>query len=587
MKKTAYLSILLLTLGLFGCGGGGGGATTDDTGGSSTDSTAPRVSSQSPSTRVIDQTVVIKLVFDESIDTTSVSLSSNLADESDGGAWSQTNEIDDTLTISPTSSWSVNTNRTLIINARDLAGNAMAELTIKHDVYSGTLYYVSSTASDDSGDGLTPGSAKHTIMAAINAATPPATVLVNAGDYPVSDTGTARVELVEGVSLYGGYSADFSTRTAGSSVISDQSTAPGTLANPNFVLIGGTGITSATIIDGFTLQGTSQTGVSFSSAIRMRFGAAATVQNNTLNGGSAGSSFSSSYGMYNVSASPIVQNNTLNGGSAVSSYGMYNVSASPIVQNNTLLARVGIRNETSEPRISANKFAIDTPVFGLYCYGIQNTNSSPLIENNTIEIDKTTKNCAADYGIENRAGSQAVIHNNVIDAGWTDSEGYGIINIDSSPTISGNSINAGVGEVAALFGIGTYGTSSPTIIDNTINGGASYNTTGIYDAGSSIVSNNVINGGSAGTFGGGNHHAIQIANNTSMLGNTLVAYGYCIYEFNASADPTILQFNNFQSCGVLYRDEGSTDINDIDAVNSLGDISGGAIGNFIAAAITP
>ena len=70
------LILLLSTLGFIAsCGGGGG---TGDT-------IAPTLLLQTPSTTLIDESVPITLIFDESMDSTNFSLSGELASESDGG----------------------------------------------------------------------------------------------------------------------------------------------------------------------------------------------------------------------------------------------------------------------------------------------------------------------------------------------------------------------------------------------------------------------------------------------------------------------------------------------------------------------
>jgi len=358
MKKTYHITVCVLSLSLVGCGGGGGGGGGDT--GITADTTAPALLSQSPAGRLLKTDTAISIHFDESIDTASFTLGGSLAAESGGGVWSQTDVIDDTLTITPTTNWSVDTGRSLVINLKDLAGNPMAELTLGHDVYSGTLYYVSSAATDDSGDGLTPATAKQTIMAAITDAAPPATVVVNAGDYLVSNTPTdTRVQLMEGVSLYGGYSTDFSERTPGSSVITDQSTLVADQNNPNFAVLGNEGITSATLVDGFTLQGSIQTGPEYTSAIRMRFSAAPVVQNNTIHGGSGGVA---TYSMYNNASSPLVQYNTIHGGNGSNTSGMWNRDSTPLVQHNTIHGGNGSNSSS----------------------GMLNTASSPLVQHNTI-----------------------------------------------------------------------------------------------------------------------------------------------------------------------------------------------------------
>ena len=586
MKKTSYIVILLLGLSLVGCGGGGGG------GGETPDITAPVLLSQNPAKRLIQTDTAISLHFDESIDTTSFTLAGSLATESDGGVWSQTDVIDDTLTITPTTSWSVDTGRSLVVNVKDLAGNAMAELTLGHDVYTGTLYYVSSAAVDDTGDGLTPATAKLTIMAAITAATPPATVAVNAGDYPVSNTAASRVELVEGVSLYGGYSADFSARTLGSSVITDQSAIPGTAGNPNFAMLGGAGITAATLVDGFTLQGTSQSGAEFTSAIWMRSGAAPTVQNNTINGGTSTGS-GRTYGMYNSDSSPLVKGNTITGGKGgYWSSGITNDLSSPLVQGNTITGgsgtgvSSGIHNISSSPLVQGNTITGGSAVES---YGMFNSYSHPNVLGNTIHGGESI---VIHYGMHNHYSSPLVKNNTIHGGGVADTgsdkysigPSWGIHNLYSSPIVHGNSIHGGF-SADVIHGI-QIDVGTAYVTGNTIYGGVSSSSQSygiqIYGAAGSAgsVQNNTIDAGSS-VF---QNYAMYLYDaSPAVNGNIFITQPgvqtYCFYEGTATSDPSTLIFNQFVGCEVLYQDEGTTDITDIDTVNALGDISGGVLSN--------
>ena len=133
-----------------------------------------------------------------------------LGDEADGGVWSAGQNPDDTLTISPTGTWTTGMNQTLTIAARDSDNNPVTAITLVHDVYAGTLYFVDSAAEGDTGEGLGVVTAKRNIYSAIDAATAPATVLVNAGNYQTNSSLPAEtIFLKGGVSLYGGYSPDF------------------------------------------------------------------------------------------------------------------------------------------------------------------------------------------------------------------------------------------------------------------------------------------------------------------------------------------------------------------------------------------
>jgi len=509
------LAVLIgLTLTVVACGGGGD--TTSETT-DTVDSNAPTITASS--NRLLNENSPIVLTFNESIDTASFSVTGSLFDESDGGVWSQSNEIDDTLTLSPTSSWSVNTLRTLTINVSDLTGNVAAEINQTYDVYKGTLLYVSSTAADDSGDGLSITNAKASILNAINSAIAPATVVVTAGAYAVSDTPESRIELVADVSLYGGYSADFTTREPKSSVVTSATT---------YVIHGtGSSVSDTTLIDGFTLQGPENAATP---TIHLLTEASPTVQNNTIRG---------NFGIHNQFASPVIVGNSFEINSSANTIctGIFNDNASPIIQSNIIEI-----DGTNQLCISGN-------------YGVWNSASSPIISNNTIDAGFFI---GEGIGIYNTA-SFPVINDNIIIGGTTIVGNFqssaGIYNEASGAVISNNIIDSGNGGLIESAGIRNVGSSS-------------------------VILNNIINSTGATTsaifvdFSG--------FGSTRIIGNTLTSSSYCIRETANSSDVLSLKFNNFKSCGTLYLDEGVTDITDISVVNNLADIAEGSDENYIS-----
>lgn len=412
LRNTFFL--LIMALQLAACGGGGG---------SSSETTPPTVISQTPTTNLIDQSQTFTFVFDESMNTGSYTLGGKLASASNGGVWSQTTVMNDTLTISPQTSWPVNTEQTLIINARDLAGNPLATQTRTLAVYRGTLYYVSPAAVDDSGDGLTPMTAKQTIMAAVNAASNPATVLVEAGTYPViySPVDT-RVYLKEGVSLYGGFNTSFTDRSIGSSIIADQSSLTTTLPNPAFAVLGNTGITAATLLDGFTLLGAGS-GSNLTAGLRLRDSAAPTVQHGTINGGSGSSA---SYAIFlENGAAPLIQQNTLYGGSGgTSSAGIYSGSSSPVVLNNLIEGGSG----------------------GNSSYAVISPGGGPM----QIRANRIFGGSGSDFtaGISVLRGTHT-IDNNLIHAG-VGAQSHGVLNTEGSVSVRNNTVYGGSGIVKAV-----------------------------------------------------------------------------------------------------------------------------------------
>ena len=208
-----------------------------------------------------------------------------------------------------------------------------------------------------------------------------------------------------------------------------------------------TGVDSATVIDGFTIQ----------------------------NGSAydAGGIF-----CYNYS-SPTISNNIITGN--VSSYGGGGIGcngyASPTITSNTITNNttpygggIGCYGYAS-PTITGNTIDSNTATYGggIYC-----NNSSPTITDNTI------------------TGNTATFHGGGIDC-WT----------NSSPTITNNTIT-GNESFYAGGGIGCYGYASPTITGNTIDSNTAVHGGGIASKmASPTVTDNIITDNAADSLGGG------------------------------------------------------------------------------------
>lgn len=304
----------------------------------------------------------------------------------------------------------------------------------------GSVYYVNSSMPDDSGNGQTPATARKYIHSAVAGASSPATILVAGGDYPVSHEDSTHVVLIEGISLYGGHNANFTLRDPATYIsrIKDTSTtSTGSFANPHIVIEGNGAITSATVIDGFTILGSIQ-GTDYTAAIWLINGASPTIQNNLAHGGRG--SFESC-GIYNNASSPTVQNNTIDGGDGhFSSYGIYSEMSSPTLQNNFI-------NGGSVSDIS---------------YAIYNDMSSPAVQNNII-IGGSGSNSS--YGIVNTNSSSPTMHNNNIYGGAGD-HSYGIqVGNTSAPTIRNNTIHGGSG-MTMSYGLQIADSAIPVVENN-------------------------------------------------------------------------------------------------------------------------
>jgi hypothetical protein len=235
-------------------------------------------------------------------------------------------------------------------------------------------------------------------------------VCVAEGTYEVDYSSATHIVMVEGVSIYGGYRntdgvwvRDISSYTT---TITDISTGPDV---SNQAITVGSGITTDTKIDGFTINGgggDSSTGIYFS-------GGSPTVSNNTVNGGS-GTTTSGALRVYS-SATPDIIQNTINGGSGGStSYGILCSSSNPYISNNTISGGSGsnsrgVNTVESSPTIENNIIDTGTGSSGLMAIAV-GFDSTPAITGNTLR----SSGSVVRFGINEFADTsepQSVINN--------------------------------------------------------------------------------------------------------------------------------------------------------------------------------
>lgn len=413
------------------------------------------------------------------------------------------------------------------------------------------IYHVSLT-----GDDANPGSETEPMLS-INAAVLLAASKVSTGEVRVSSGTYDPVVMAEGISLFGGYATDWSARDPATyvTIIENGSNTGGTVTDPNSTVSGSSGITTTTVIDGFTINGS---GGSYSAAI-FNVGASPTISNNIISGGTAATG---TYGIYNKTGSqPLILDNTIDGGNGDEGHGIFNLSASPTIRGNTI-----------------------TGGGTTYSYGIQSNGGSGLIENNPLIAGSTVT--FNSYGVSTGSSNSAQVIGNVIYGGDAGNRSYGVKNASTSITLLGNTIDGGTG---TTWSYGVFNSSSsPQIRNNTIYGGTTAGTsTGIYIAPTNsapTIQNNTIDGGS----GGGASQGIRIFNTLpGAIENNIISTSggtnrYCVEEGNDTSDPASLRNNDLWDCPTaLYRDEGATNLTTDILVNGLGDItSSGNIANI-------
>jgi len=382
---------------------------------------SPSIISAKPTDRsTLSKTNSIQLIFSESMETSSLTLTGTMSDESGSKVWSTTTEVNDTLLISPTSQWSLGTG-TLNVSCNDMSGNSLSKINISkvpgtiNLTYGVQVVYVSEGVDGDGTMDSPFGNINTAIAEAVSKLSgkweDSSQVHVSEGNYDV-ESGSTHVELAEGVSLYGGFSdSDWTDQDISTyiSKITDTSSSGGTSSEPTRTIEANANITSATHVIGLNVFGGDG---SFTAAIFNHDGGSPTLSENAVNGGSG---TSNSYGIYNLTdSSPIIENNTVNGGDGAYSYAIYSSQNSePKVYNNTLDGGSGSNDSTA--------------IYSENC-------TSPKIYNNTIDGgDGATDS----YGVYN-ASCSPTIRSNTIDGGAGD--GYGIFNDGSSPAIENNII---------------------------------------------------------------------------------------------------------------------------------------------------
>jgi hypothetical protein len=335
----------------------------------------------------------IVIIFNESIDTNTLDLKGSMASVSDGGIWSTTTELDDTLTISTTTGWPLGTATNLSVTVSSLLGIPLTTLNLIYEVVPHTLY-----VRDSDGDDNNPGTDAlpyKNIRAAIAAATiSPANIHVAEGNYTEHN-----LAMVEGVSLYGGYDGtDWNNRDTSNcpTIVTDSIASGDSGLVPHTVFLIGDGIGNTTVIDGFTIEGG---GGDKSSAILIAGdstyrNSSPIIQNNILNGGNGSAR---TYAILNTNSSaPLIQNNIIFGGKDTQrSVGIENSqSFTPIIRNNVIHGGVAIQTT----RAIDNFYDVNAAV----------------IQNNTIYSGIAPDSKGILYGIN---AAPANIENNIIFGG--------------------------------------------------------------------------------------------------------------------------------------------------------------------------
>ncbi len=297
-------------------------------------------------------------------------------------------------------------------------------------------FYVTTSGNDTTGVG-SKTNPYLTIQMAVDTAPSGGTVHVAQGTYDEN------VYLADGVSVMGSYATDFTSR--------DVSATASTISpTTGFAVYCSTAMGNSTVLDGFNIIGS---GGATYAGISLSSGAAPTIQNNIINGGTnaAGQTF----GIYIGGSAPTIQNNIINGGnssSGNSSTGIfcYDTGSAPVIRNNCINGGTGDSTR------------------GIYCNGT--TGLTLTIRSNTINGGSGT---TIIYGIYISNETSAIIQNNIIFRTGSAATLYGIYEAsDTADPVSVENNNILSSTVNATYGFDyvyyDYGEGTPNIQNESV-----------------------------------------------------------------------------------------------------------------------
>ena len=379
-----------------------------------------------------------------------------------------------------------------------------------------SLLYVAGTGND-----ANPGTAEApllTLPAAIAAGAAriaagearPVHVRVAAGTYAVNSDAAVGTHLVlsEGVSLYGGYASDWSARdpVAQETIIADGGTDTGNNLSPNRVLAADSTITTATVVDGFTIRGAAG-----GYAYGLYLAGAPTVRACRIDGGTA---TVVTTGVYIDGAAPRLEGNTITAGTAPQNYGVQ-------VQNG------------ATPTLAGNDMRGGG---GSLSFALMTFNAAPVLTGNTLYGGTATQS----RGLQNSNGTPSITAN-TIHGGDAGNQSVAVLNANGSGTaILRNNVILGGSASQTTRGISVESGAHPIIQHNTIDGG----TAGL------VAYAVVLVGGSGGTI---QNNLLFTSGGTTRI---------CLGEAANADEPDAFQNNALFDCATaLYQDNEGTPVN--------------------------
>lgn len=457
----------------------------------------------------------------------------------------------DTLIVSPapTDSW-LSGHRTLTLNCNSVGGYPLSStVNLLYLIPSSLRYVADSPIGNDLNNGLTAATPKRNIQSAINSfggcPSSDCAVLVEAGSYDPTFVG-GTIQLVSGISLYGGYVAGTNFVTwdpdSHSSVILMDTTPVGcsvaTATSPCASIIGDASITNTVTISGFRIESGPDTapymaGVFLNSTNNVR------LINNVIN---AGTGISGAYGVSAIDANPYLIKNTIEGGKCTAigcaAVGVYLSSA-------TTLTPVILANSISGGNLLTIR---DGKSKGIQYTGTSGINVSN-IRGNTIQsltVDKISPSVGDSIALDINAGtsSTGILSGNIFSSG-TAYQSIGIriqaaTSIQIGSPTQGNLITSGTNTVSGSYGI--FLTAGHVVRRNLIQTGDSSNPAAL----STSTGIQVSSGGATATI---ENNSFVIGNATSTTASATVLGVYGI-SLNAASTISGNYFRLGQATGV-------------------------------------
>lgn len=444
--------------------------------------------STNPATLTMDEDKTISAAFTADVPTYTITidpeptLGSITLDPADG-PYNEGTEV--TVTAVPDTDYS------LVEWSGDLSGSTNPEtLTMDEDktisatfVYSGGDVYVHKEGDDEN-----PGSPEEPVatiaraFAIIEGRDGTGTIHIAAGTYEVDYSSTAHIVAVEGVNLYGGYSADDWDDRDVSDVFSDTDhqtiiddiSAGGseTRDDASRAIFVGNGISAATIFDGLYIKG-GDAGTQYTTGVFIT-GGTATFTNCFINGG--GGAYTTA--VYVVDAADLeLSTNHVVGGDMVDteSTGIYLENTTASIIENTIDGGCGGGN------ISTGLHVVDAVLAdcsgNLIIGGTGETargvvvegESSAAVTGNMIHVSNDTLDYGDLIGVMASTPGMAIINNIINVSGLLDPHyPYGIVIEDDDTFILNNTIHVSNASNGDLYGIEEWGTHDGTEVENNI-----------------------------------------------------------------------------------------------------------------------